>query len=65
MWEGGLASTLVMGLNRGLEPEEEVSKKKNTLMDYLVSHIKVNMIIMISSLSNYIFKSIKILVKNI
>lgn len=41
IWEGGLASTLVMGLNHGLDSEETICKKKNTLMDYLVTHIKV------------------------
>ncbi|XP_057326132.1 innexin inx1 [Microplitis mediator] len=40
IWEGGLASTLVMGLNHGLDNEDTISKKKNTLMDYLVTHIK-------------------------
>ncbi|CAG5095235.1 Similar to inx1: Innexin inx1 (Schistocerca americana), partial [Cotesia congregata] len=40
LWEGGLASNLVMGLNHGLDTKETICKKKNTLMDYLVTHIK-------------------------
>ncbi|XP_034947947.1 innexin inx1 [Chelonus insularis] len=40
LWEGGLASTLVMGLNHTLENEEAICKKKNCLMDYLVNHIQ-------------------------
>ncbi|XP_011300258.1 innexin inx1 isoform X1 [Fopius arisanus] len=40
IWEGGLASTLVMGLNHGLESQESISTKKGVLMDYLVTHIK-------------------------
>ncbi|XP_012284715.1 innexin inx1 [Orussus abietinus] len=39
-WEGSLISTLVMGLNHGLNKEDVVSKKKGVLMDYLMSHIK-------------------------
>lgn len=47
IWEGGLASTLVMGLNHGLDSEESISKKKGVLMDYLVTHIKVKLLIRI------------------
>ncbi|XP_043274667.1 innexin inx1 [Venturia canescens] len=39
IWEGGLISTLVMGMNHGLD-QEKISKKKTILMDYLVSHIR-------------------------
>lgn len=41
IWEGGLMKSLVMGMNHGLKEEEEVSKKKGMLMNYLLSHIKV------------------------
>lgn len=41
IWEGGLASTLVMGMNHSLEPSESIAKKKNALMEYLVTHIRV------------------------
>lgn len=41
IWEGGLINNLVMGMNHGLDDQEEISKKKGMLMDYLVSHIRV------------------------
>ncbi|KAK0171969.1 hypothetical protein PV328_005353 [Microctonus aethiopoides] len=40
--EGGLASTLVTGLNHCLEPEESIAKKKSVLMNYLSAHIKTH-----------------------
>ncbi|KAG7209562.1 hypothetical protein KM043_015639 [Ampulex compressa] len=39
-WEGGLMNALVMGMNHGLDQEENITKKKNVLMNYLISHIK-------------------------
>lgn len=38
IWEGGLMSTLVMGMNHGLEHEDTLKKKKSILMNYLQSH---------------------------
>lgn len=42
MWEGGLINALVMGMNHGLDHEENINKKKSMLMDYLMNHIKVS-----------------------
>jgi innexin len=42
--------TLVMGLNIGMRTEEDKTKKKKVLIDYLLKHIKVN----IFYLFNYI-----------
>ncbi|XP_058805068.1 innexin inx1 [Phymastichus coffea] len=42
IWEGGLIKTLVMGLNNSLDTEESVTKKKNVIMDYLISHIRTH-----------------------
>lgn len=42
MWEGGLISTLVMGMNHGLDKQENIKKKKSVLMDYLMNHIRVS-----------------------
>lgn len=41
IWEGGLAKTLVMGMNHSMQPAEEIKKKKSTLMRYLMTHIRV------------------------
>ena len=41
IWEGGLISTLVMGMNNGLDYKDQIEKKRGVLMDYLVSHIRV------------------------
>ncbi|XP_034195874.1 optic ganglion reduced [Osmia lignaria lignaria] len=40
MWEGGLISKLVMGMNHGLDKQENIRKKKSVLMDYLMNHIR-------------------------
>ncbi|XP_076246138.1 optic ganglion reduced [Calliopsis andreniformis] len=40
MWEGGLINALLMGMNHGLDVEENIQKKKSVLMDYLINHIK-------------------------
>ncbi|XP_031828886.1 optic ganglion reduced [Nomia melanderi] len=40
MWEGGLINALVMGMNHGLDQEENIQKKKSALMDYVMSHIQ-------------------------
>ncbi|XP_051153950.1 innexin inx1 [Leptopilina boulardi] len=40
IWEGNLIRSLVMGLNHGLEEEETITKKKDNLMNYLMTHIK-------------------------
>lgn len=32
---------LVMGMNYGMDNEENIKKKKNVLMDYLMMHIRV------------------------
>lgn len=32
---------LVMGMNLGMDSKENITKKKSTLMDYLMMHIKV------------------------
>lgn len=42
MWEGGLISALVMGMNHGLDKEENIQKKKSVLMDYLLNHIRTH-----------------------
>lgn len=42
IWEGGLANTLVMGMNHGLQPIETIKNKKNTLMKYLTTHIRMH-----------------------
>ena len=42
MWEGNLIRTLVMGMNRTLESKESLEKKKNVLMDYLITHVRVS-----------------------
>ncbi|KAI4483277.1 hypothetical protein M0804_008332 [Polistes exclamans] len=38
MWEGKLMDSLVMGMNYGLDKEENLSKKKSMLMKYILSH---------------------------
>ncbi|KAK2584024.1 hypothetical protein KPH14_006480 [Odynerus spinipes] len=40
LWEGGLINTLVMGMNCGVDKPENIKKKKNLLMEYLLTHIK-------------------------
>ncbi|XP_033330436.2 optic ganglion reduced [Megalopta genalis] len=40
MWEGGLINALVMGMNHGLDQDENIQKKKSVLTDYLMTHIK-------------------------
>lgn len=40
MWEGGLMRTIVMGLNVGMISEDDKEKKKKTLIDYMLRHIK-------------------------
>lgn len=42
-WEGKLIQTLVNGMNRGMDNQDTIAKKKNTLMDYLLMHIRVRM----------------------
>ncbi|XP_024887337.1 innexin inx1 [Temnothorax curvispinosus] len=39
-WEGGLMQALVMGMNYGMDSEENLKKKKGALMDYLMMHIR-------------------------
>lgn len=34
---------LVMGMNFGMDSEENITKKRSTLMDYLMMHIRVRM----------------------
>lgn len=45
MWEGGLINALVMGMNHGLDHEDNIQKKKSTLMVYLMQYRKVNLFI--------------------
>jgi len=40
-WEGNLIRTLVNGMNHGMDNQDSIAKKKSTLMDYLVRHIRV------------------------
>ncbi|XP_012538834.1 innexin inx1 [Monomorium pharaonis] len=40
VWEGGLMRALVMGMNCGMESKDNIVKKKNALMDYLMMHIR-------------------------
>lgn len=42
MQEGGLMSTLVMGLNFGLGAEKEKDKQKKILVHYMLTHIRVS-----------------------
>lgn len=32
---------LVMGMNHGMDNEDNIAKKKSSLMDYLMGHIRV------------------------
>ena len=41
MSEGGLINALVMGMNHGLDREENIEKKKSMLMVYLMQYRKV------------------------
>lgn len=41
-FEGGLLRMIVMGLNLGICREEEKQAKKNVILSYLTSHLKVN-----------------------
>jgi len=43
MQEGGLMSTLVMGLHFGLGAEAEREKQKKILVHYMLTHIKVSL----------------------
>lgn len=43
-WENNLMRTLVMGLNIGMRTEDDKNKKKKVLIDYLLKHIKVNIL---------------------
>lgn len=45
MWEGGLINALVMGMNHGLDHEDNIQKKKSMLMVYLMQYRKVNLFI--------------------
>ena len=40
--ENNIMGTVVMGLNWGLKSEDEISKKKHTLVDYMLRHIRVS-----------------------
>ncbi|KAJ8921851.1 hypothetical protein NQ315_008483 [Exocentrus adspersus] len=40
LFENNLMKTLVMGLNIGVCPEEEKSKKKEVILEYLMKHVK-------------------------
>lgn len=42
-WEGRLMETLVMGMNNSMETKDNIEKKKNALIEYLTSHLKVRM----------------------
>ncbi|CAK9821465.1 Innexin inx1 [Anthophora retusa] len=42
MWEGGLISSLVMGMNHCLECKDSIKKKQNMLMDYLILYKKTH-----------------------
>ncbi|CAK9813511.1 Innexin inx1 [Anthophora plagiata] len=42
MWEGGLISSLVMGMNHCLECEDSIKKKQDMLMDYLILYKKTH-----------------------
>ncbi|XP_014215317.1 innexin inx1 [Copidosoma floridanum] len=42
IWEGGLIRTLVTGLHHTLEQEETLCKKKNVVMEYLITHIRTH-----------------------
>ncbi|XP_011500405.1 PREDICTED: innexin inx1 [Ceratosolen solmsi marchali] len=42
IWEGGLIKTLMNDMNEKLEDEDSLTKKKNVIMDYLVSHIRTH-----------------------
>lgn len=39
---------LVMGMNHGMDTKENIDKKKNVLMDYLLIRIRVRMNIILS-----------------
>lgn len=41
-FEGGLLRMIVMGLNLGICREEEKQAKKEVIIGYLTSHLKVN-----------------------
>lgn len=36
---------LVMGMDHGMDQEENIAKKKSALMDYLMAHLRVRVII--------------------
>jgi len=42
MWEGGLMTTIVCGLNVGLRTEEENKQKKGILINYLNRHLNLH-----------------------
>jgi Innexin len=52
-WENNLMRTLVMGLNIGMRTEDDKNKKKKVLIDYLLKHIKVNILGAHSSLHRF------------
>ena len=57
MCEGGLINALVMGMNHGLDREENIDKKKSMLMVYLMQYRKV--IREMKILSNSVYDNFK------